>query len=148
MIKLALAMAMFAVAGGATAPSWVERAWDRNDNPGIGLPSITYRAIEGGDPEVSIVLPNQVIADSVDGGTPVEELARQFLSRWAPSTCSSIIDMTVPHPGLRVEVRVQESFPLYGTWFHFSDPQGADYVINYSPYKAVKCVDAPEYVGS
>jgi hypothetical protein len=82
---------------------WLAEAWPDDASPRHGNPAITIVATGA----VSVVLPAEVLADAPVAGLTTEGAVGAFLGRYAPRMCSSLLDMNVPHPNLKVDLRVQ-----------------------------------------
>jgi hypothetical protein len=87
---------------------WLTSAWPQNALPKNGSPAITFHATGG----VTLVLPEAVLGEAHAAGLSTERAVRAFLGRYAPRTCSSVLDMTVPHTDLRVDLLIERPVAL------------------------------------
>jgi hypothetical protein len=84
---------------------WLGDAWSNHEN---GTPAINFNA-KGA---VTIVLPEGVLTQARATGLSVEGAVSAFLGRYAPSLCSTLIDMNVPHSNLKVDLMVEHPVAL------------------------------------
>lgn len=84
---------------------WLADAWS---NPKNGTPAISFNAAG----VVSVVLPEEVLAQAQATGLNTEGAVSAFLGRYAPPMCSSLIDMNVPHSHLKVDLLIQHAIGL------------------------------------
>jgi hypothetical protein len=82
---------------------WLARAWPENAVPTNGDPAITFNATGS----VTLVLPEAVLGEAQAEGLSTEHAVSAFLGRYAPRTCSTLLDMTVPHTNLRVDLLIE-----------------------------------------
>jgi hypothetical protein len=82
---------------------WLARAWPENTVPKNGNPAITFNATG----TVTLVLPEAVLGEAQAAGVSTEHAVGAFLDRYAPRTCSTLLDMTVPHTNLRVDLLIE-----------------------------------------
>jgi hypothetical protein len=87
---------------------WLTSAWPQDALPKNGSPAITFNATGG----VTLVLPEAVLGEAHAAGLSTERAVRAFLGRYAPRTCSSLLDMTVPHADLRVDLLIERPVAL------------------------------------
>jgi hypothetical protein len=81
---------------------WLASAWPENAGPKNGNPAMTLNATGA----VTLVLPQAVLAEAQAAGVSTEHAVSVFLGRYAPRTCSTLLDMTVPHTNLRVNLLI------------------------------------------
>jgi len=84
---------------------WLADAWSGHTS---GVPAINFTATGA----VGVVLPEDVLAQARATGLSVEGAVSVFLGRYAPPVCSSLIDMNVPHPHLKVDLRIEHPITL------------------------------------
>ena len=82
---------------------WLTSAWPANAAPKDGNPGITLNATG----TVTLVLPGAVLGEAQAAGVSTEHAVGAFLSRYAPRACSTLLDMTVPHTNLRVDLLIE-----------------------------------------
>ena len=82
---------------------WLTRAWPENAAPKDGNPGITFNATGA----VTLVLPEAVLGEAQAAGASTEHAVGAFLGRYAPRACSTLLDMTVPHTNLRVDLLIE-----------------------------------------
>ena len=87
---------------------WLTSAWPENAFPKNGNPAITFNATGA----VTLVLPEAVLSEAQAAGLSTERAVGAFLARYAPRTCSSLLDMTVPHTNLRVDLLIERPVAL------------------------------------
>jgi hypothetical protein len=87
---------------------WLASAWPENAVPKNGNPAITFNAAGA----VTLVLPEAVLGEAQAAGLSTEQAVSAFLGRYAPRTCSSLLDMTVPHTNLRVDLLIERPIAL------------------------------------
>jgi hypothetical protein len=87
---------------------WLASAWPENALPKNGNPAITFNAAG----TVTLVLPEAVLGEAQAAGLSTERAVRAFLGRYAPRSCSSLLDMTVPHANLRVDLLIERPVSL------------------------------------
>jgi hypothetical protein len=87
---------------------WLASAWPENAVPKNGNPAITFNAAGA----VTLVLPEAVLGEAHATGLSTEQAVSAFLGRYAPRTCSSLLDMTVPHTNLRVDLLIERPIAL------------------------------------
>jgi hypothetical protein len=97
-----LALLMVTLVNPARA-DWLARAWPENTVPKDGNPAITFSATG----TITVVLPEAVLSEARAAGLSTERAVGAFLARYAPKTCSSLLDMNVPHTNLKVELLIQ-----------------------------------------
>jgi len=84
---------------------WLGDAWSNREN---GTPAINFNA-KG---VVSVVLPEEVLSQAHATGLSTEGAVGAFLGRYAPSLCSTLVDMNVPHSNLKVELQLEHPLAL------------------------------------
>ena len=84
---------------------WLADAWSGHQN---GTPAINFNATG----PVTVVLPEEVLAQARASGLSVEGAVSAFLGRYAPSVCSTLIDMNVPHADLKVDLLIEHPVAL------------------------------------
>jgi hypothetical protein len=82
---------------------WLANSWPGNAIPKNGNPAITFNATGG----VTLVLPEAVLGEAQAAGLSTERAVSAFLARYAPRTCSNLLDLTVPHANLRVNLLIE-----------------------------------------
>jgi len=82
---------------------WLTRAWPENAVTNNGNPGITFNATG----TVTLVLPDAVLGEAQAAGVSTEHAVGAFLGRYAPRACSTLLDMTVPHTNLRVDLLIE-----------------------------------------
>jgi hypothetical protein len=87
---------------------WLASAWPETAVPKNGNPAITFNA----NGAVTLVLPEAVLGEAQAAGLSTERAVGAFLGRYAPRTCSSLLDMTVPHANLRVDLLIEHPVVL------------------------------------
>jgi hypothetical protein len=95
------------VAGIAHA-DWLAGAWPADAGARHGSPAITLNRSGA----VGLVLPDAVLAEAQAAGLSTEGAVRAFLARYAPGMCSDLLDMTVPHAKLTVNLMIQRPVAL------------------------------------
>jgi hypothetical protein len=84
---------------------WLADAWSNHEN---GTPAINF----SGTGVVTIVLPEELLAQARATGLSTEGAVSAFLGRYAPHMCSSLIDMNVPHANLKVDLLLERPVAL------------------------------------
>ena len=97
-----LALLLVIVVHPASA-DWLASAWPEKADPKNGNPAITFNTTGA----VTLVLPEAVLGEAQAAGLSTERAVGAFLGRYAPRTCSSLLDMTVPHANLRVDLLIE-----------------------------------------
>jgi hypothetical protein len=87
---------------------WLAGAWPANASARHGSPAITLNRSGA----VALVLPDAVLAEAQAAGLSTERAVSAFLGRYAPSMCSDLLDMTVPHAKLTVDLMIQHRVAL------------------------------------
>jgi hypothetical protein len=87
---------------------WLANAWPQDAFPKNGNPAITFNATG----TVTLVLPEAVLGEAQAAGLSIEHAVSAFLGRYAPKTCSNLLDMTVPHTNLRVDLLIERPVAL------------------------------------
>jgi hypothetical protein len=82
---------------------WLANAWPADAIPKNGNPAITFSATG----TITLVLPQAVLGEAQASGLSVERAVSAFLGRYAPKICSNLLDMTVPHTNLRVDLLIE-----------------------------------------
>ena len=82
---------------------WLANAWPEDAIPKNGSPAITFNATG----TVTLVLPEAMLGEAQAAGLSIERAVSAFLGRYAPKTCSNLLDMTVPHTNLRVDLLIE-----------------------------------------
>ena len=85
---------------------WLANAWP--EIPKNGNPAMTFSATG----TVTLVLPQAVLGEAQAAGLNIERAVSAFLGRYAPRTCSNLLDMTVPHTNLRVDLLIERPVAL------------------------------------
>lgn len=103
-----------------------------------GNPSITVSRY-GGSVTVSVVMPAPLL-DGTDRQS-LTATVKRFLERYGPPMCTDLIDLTVPHKNLVVELGVQD---LGWSMFHFNfyevSRNFGTLSFDYQPAGHTKCV--------
>jgi len=89
---------------------WLANAWPEDAILKNGNPAITF----GAAGTITLVLPQAVLGEAHAAGLSVERAVGAFLGRYAPKTCSNLLDMTVPHTNLRVDLLIERPVALNG----------------------------------
>jgi hypothetical protein len=89
---------------------WLANAWPEDAIPKNGNPAITFSATG----TITLVLPQALLGEAHAAGLSVERAVGAFLGRYAPKTCSNLLDMTVPHTNLRVDLLIERPVALNG----------------------------------
>jgi hypothetical protein len=97
-----LALLTVSVVGPAGA-DWLADVWSNDTIRKNGNPAISLNATGA----VTVVLPEAALAHARAAGLSVESAVSAFLGRYAPSMCSSPIDMNVPHSNLKVDLLIE-----------------------------------------
>jgi hypothetical protein len=97
-----LALLTIAAVNSARA-DWLADAWSDDASHRRGTPAISFNATG----VVTVVLPEAVLAQAKATGLSVESAVGAFLGRYAPGMCSSLLDMSVPHKDLKVDLLVE-----------------------------------------
>jgi hypothetical protein len=84
---------------------WLADAWSNHE---IGTPAINF----SGTGVVTVVLPEEVLAQAHATGLSTEGAVSAFLGRYAPPICSSLINMNVPHANLKVDIFLEHPVAL------------------------------------
>jgi hypothetical protein len=158
---LALLAVLIANPAGA---DWLADAWSSHEN---GTPAINFSRTG----VVTIVLPEELVAQARATGLSTEGTVSAFLGRYAPPICSSLIDMNVPHANLKVDFLLEHpvafkdadaatqedaaevlnrelkssptgSVPRIQRLF-VVDPKPLSLSIGYAPDHQVRCVEPP-----
>lgn len=140
-----LVKAVIIVSFSSASADWIDDALRKEMVRLYGNPSITLHASEG----VSITLPSETLATALRSGLTTRQAVAQFLGRFGPKHCSDVIDMNIPHPNMKVEVRILQEKPLRlserlaGLRKAFEvrvDEAATEVMIDYVPEKTAKCV--------
>lgn len=102
-----LTLLAVAVASPASA-DWLADVWSNDVSYNNGYPAITFNTTG----VVTVALPEAVLAQARGAGLGVEAAVSAFLGRYAPRMCTTLIDMTVPHPNLKVDLLVEHSVQI------------------------------------
>ena len=84
---------------------WLADAWSNHEN---GTPAINFSRTG----PVTVVLPEEIVAQARATGLSTEGAVSAFLGRYAPPICSSLIDMNVPHANLKVDFLLEHPVAL------------------------------------
>jgi hypothetical protein len=84
---------------------WLADAWSSREH---GTPAINFNATGA----VTVILPEEVLAQARATGLSTEGAVSAFLGRYAPSMCSTLIDMNVPHANLKVDLLIEHPVAL------------------------------------
>jgi len=87
---------------------WLASAWPEDAIPKNGNPAITFNATG----TVTVVLPEAVLGEAQAAGLSIERAVSAFLGRYAPKTCSNLLDMTIPHTNLMVDLLIERPVAL------------------------------------
>ncbi len=105
-----------------------------------GKPAITVSRHEG-RPTVSVVLPSAIFEGANDPGS-VTLIVKRFLEQYGPPMCTDLIDFTVPHKHLIVQLGIQElDWSLFAFRFYKVSPRFAPVIFDYVPAVQTKCVE-------
>jgi hypothetical protein len=149
---------------------WLANAWPEDAIPKNGNPAITFSATG----TITLVLPQAVLGEAQATGLSVEGAVRAFLGRYAPKTCSNLLDMTIPHTNLRVDLLIERPVALdgidgsaqedaatalnhalrnmaMGSVPHIDrafivDQKPLSLAIDYSPERSVHCAEPPDTI--
>jgi hypothetical protein len=99
-----LALLMVSVVNPVEA-DWLADAWSSQKD---GTAAINFNA----SGVVTVVLPEAILAQARATGLSIEGAVGAFLGRYAPPMCSSLIDMTVPHANLKVDLLIEHPIAL------------------------------------
>jgi hypothetical protein len=140
---------------------WLDDAWSEDSVRVNGNPAITIRS-----DFIYVVLPTATLRQAYDEGVTMEDALRAFVGRYG-QRCSSLIDLNVPHPHLKIRLswqgqarlneiaekdealaalrdaylrqRIGDNVPSLFT----VSPGHLDFTIDYVPTNRVRCI-APE----
>jgi len=84
---------------------WLADAWSNHKS---GTPAINFNATG----TITVVLPEEVLAQARATGLSIEGAVNALLGRYAPPMCSSLIDMNVPHANLKVDLLIEHPVAL------------------------------------
>ena len=99
-------LALLAVsAANPAGADWLADAWSSHNN---GTPAINFNATG----TVTLILPEDVLAQARATGLSIEGAVSAFLGRYAPPMCSTLIDMSVPHSNLKVDLLMEHPVAL------------------------------------
>jgi hypothetical protein len=87
---------------------WLAGAWPADASGRHGSPAITLNQSGA----VALVLPDSVLTEAQAAGLSTEGAVSAFLGRYAPSMCSDLVDLTVPHAKLKVDLLIQRPVAL------------------------------------
>jgi hypothetical protein len=109
---------------------WVEDSWSDEAIGRIGSPAITIR----GDRTVAVVLQSEMLSQyGLDGPAAAET----FLEHYGPRQCSDLLDLTVAHQRLQLEIHLARIDGMRSV----VDAEPTTLTIDYAPSQTVRCVN-------
>jgi hypothetical protein len=84
---------------------WLADAWSNHES---GTPAIIFSRTG----VVTVVLPEELVAQARATGLSTEGAVSAFLGRYAPPICSGLIDMNLPHANLKVDFLLEHPVAL------------------------------------